>query len=64
MYTHQFNSPFTDDSNVLVVSRTEIRMIALNEDEPFVDVQVPIDLNEIEAVFVAYDFVREKVRIS
>ena len=58
MYTHLFHDPSREG---LIVDRTEIRMIALNEDEPFVDVQVPIVLDQTEAVFVAYDLVGERV---
>ena len=45
----------------LTVDRTEIRMIALTEDDVFIDVQVPIQLHSTEAIFVTYDIVGHKV---
>ncbi len=41
-------------------------MIALdeeeNENDGFIDVQLPIELHSTEAIFIAYDFVHLKVR--
>ena len=58
-----FTQVHSDEMN-FEIDRTDIRMMSLDITGQYIDILMPIDLNETETVFIAYDQVDHRVCLT